>query len=131
MLTPLVSERGELRDGGVKEPGQPYALPTSLDADPIQSVTPVAAADQWQAMRTERQAAIEAADAVFEQCSLLFRGDWLEERVLLVGREGHSLEKRDLLFEDGKIACHLHIVCSGVGQPDNVIRHARANALPR
>ncbi len=82
-------------------------------------------------MPSERKAPIETPGAVFEKTSSLIRGHGLKKGILLVRRESHSIEKRNLLVEDSKITSHRYILCSGVGQPEKVIGNARANALAR
>ena len=67
MLTPLLRERNEIRDGGVQKPTQPYAFALPARADPVHAVVPVAAADQRQAVPSDRKAAIETPSAVFEK----------------------------------------------------------------
>src|ERR1039457_1245364 len=111
MLTPLLSERDEIPDGGVKKPTQPNAFALSARADPVQSIVPVSPADQRETMASERKAAIETASAMFEQRSPLIRWHRLKKRILLVRREGHSIEKRNFLVEDSEIASRRHILC--------------------
>src|SRR5450759_3474950 len=115
MLTPLVRERDEIPDGGVKKPTQPNAFALSARADPVQSIVPVSPADQRETMASERKAVIETASAMFEQRSPLIRWHRLKKRIPLVRREGHSIEKRNFLGEDSEIASRRHILCRGVG----------------
>src|ERR1022692_82823 len=131
MLTPLLRERGKISDDGWKKPPQPNAFALSARADPVQSIVPVSPADQRETMASERKAAIETASAMFEQRSPLIRWHRLKKRILLVRREGHSIEKRNFLVKDSEIASRRHILCRGVGQPEKIIGNARANALAR
>src|SRR5664280_1386444 len=131
VLTALLGERNEISNGGVKKPTQPYAFALAAGADPVHSVVPVASTDQRQTVRSERKTTIETARAVFEKSGSLVRGHGLKKRILLIGRESHALEKRDLLVEDSHITRHRYILCGGVRQPEQVVRNARTNALAR
>src|SRR6202142_1970035 len=117
MLTPLLSERDEISDGGVKKPTQPNAFALSARTDPVQSIVPVSPTDQRKTMASERKAAIESASAMFEQSSPLIRGHRLKKRILLVRRKSHSIDKRNILVEDSEIASRRHVLCRGIGQP--------------
>ena len=80
-------------------------------------------------MRSERKAAIETPSAVLKKSCPLIRGHRLKKRILIVRRERHAIEKRYLLVEDSEITRRGYILRRGVGQPEQVIGNARANAL--
>ena len=55
----------------MEKPGEPYAFPSPLPADPVHSVVPVAVADERQAVRSGGEAVGQRAPAVLQQRRLV------------------------------------------------------------
>src|SRR3546814_2250817 len=57
-------------DGGAQEPAQPRTLAPALLADAVHAVVPVAGTEQRPVVRTQRQAGVDGARAVFVQAGV-------------------------------------------------------------
>ena len=126
--TPL-RERDEIADGGVEKPAQPNAFTLSSRPHPVQSIVPVPAANQRQAVTSNPEASIETARAVLKQSGPLIRCHGLEKGIVLVRCEGHAIEEGHLFVKHGRIARRRYVLRCGEGQPERVVGHVRAKAI--
>ena len=128
-LTPLVAQGGKGSQNGVEEPADEDTLPATLGADIVEAVVPVAAPDERQAVRAGGERPIHGPEAVLEQRAR-FAGDGREPvRLGLSRRNGRRLQERHPLVEDGAVPSGLNVLGSRVGEPEQIVRATRTNAL--
>src|SRR5215471_15165188 len=65
---------------------------------------------------------------MLKQAGARFGNRRLKKDVPLAGPEARSLEERDRFIENGPLPGNLDILCRDIGEPDAVVRHARAYA---
>ena len=130
-LAATLGDRRERGQGGVQEPAEPDALALALVADPVHAVVPVAGADQRQAVRADRQAAIERrARSARRACRALARSSAGSRRRPAPAR-ARALEERHGSSRMRCVAGDLDVVGDGVRQPEPVVGDPRAHAAAR
>ena len=112
----------------MQEEPEPDALAAALPAHAVHPVVPVAAADQRQPVRAGRQAPVDRAHAVLEERGPLRGHARLAVGLLLVRRERRGLQEGCALVEHARVAGRPRVVRDRVGQPQQVVRAARARA---
>ena len=109
----------------MEEEPEPRALAAAGLAHAIHAVVPVAAAEERQAVRADRDAAIDRADAVLEDGPRLARHVRQGIDLVHVGRQRRRLEERHRLVEHARIACRPDVLGDDVGQPEQIVGTAR------
>ena len=113
----------------MQHPTKPDAFALAACTDTVHAVVPIAAADQRQTVAADRQAGVQGAGAMLVEAGGLVRGGRQEETVALAGLELRAGEKGRRLVEHGGVAGDLDVVRGRVGEPDAIVRYARANPL--
>ncbi len=123
-----LAQRREGVQHGVQEEAHPDALAAPLAADAVHAVVPVARAEQGQPVRPGRQPAVEGAAAVLVHAPRLARGGGRQERLVLARLQGAGGQERRRLVEDAGVAGGGHVRGGGVGEPEQVVGEAGAQA---
>ena len=126
-----VSQLGELIETGDLEPCQPNTFALALAAHPVHTVVPVAGVHQGQAMDTKAVRPCEGAEAVVVQRAGFRRRGRQTVVVILAGLENWSLQVRDGLIENRRIAGHGHIVNGDKRKPERIVGDSGTNAAPQ
>src|SRR3546814_607733 len=116
-------------DGGAQEPAQPRTLAPALFADAVHAVVPVAGTEQRQVVRTQRQAGVDGARAVFVQAGVGVGGGRPVVGFVHAWFEFGSFDEGLARVEHRGVAGRVHVVAGNERQPQAVVGHARADAL--
>ena len=79
-------------------------------------------------MRAHGQAAIDGPGSVLEHRGALGGDTGLEVGLGLVIAQRRAIQKGSLVIEHAPVAGDVHVVRDGVGQPEEVVRDAGADA---
>ena len=82
-------------------------------------------------MRAHRQAAVDGPGPVLEHRGALGGDAGLEVGLGLLVAQRLAIEERGLLVEHAPVSGDAHVVRDGVGQPEEVVRDAGADAASR
>ena len=129
IVAALRGNRRKALDHAAQKPGQPDRLAASLMADPVHAVVPVAGAHQRQAVRAQRQAAVDGAGAVLVHAGGLLAGLGCVIRVFSAFGNRRSVDECHVLVQHAGVARGLQVVAAGVGQPQQVVRKMGAHAF--
>ena len=116
------------RQRTVQKPAQPDTLPASFPAHAVHPVIPVAAAHQRQAVRTARCPTLNRTSAMLKEAGRCPRTRIFPIAILLPVRQWWSRQERNLFFKNGHVPRRFNIVRSHIGQPQQIVRTARAHA---
>jgi broad specificity phosphatase PhoE len=112
----------------MQKPSEPNALTPPHLADPVHAVVPVARAEKWQAVRSDRQALLQRTRTVLEQRSAVVGDHRLKVRVVLTRLQRLTLQKWHRLIQDRDVTGRIDVVSGGVRQPNPIVGNARTNA---
>ena len=131
VVATALAQRGEVLEDAVEEEADPDALTASLATDAVHAVVPVARAHERQPVRAARHAVVERATAVLVERRGL-RGD-LGPQVGLVlpGLQRARREERHGLVQHAPVAGGVDVEGGEEGQPEEIVREARARAASR
>src|ERR1044071_4908081 len=101
----------------MKSPAEPYALPFSRRSDAVHAVVPVSRAHQGQTVASNRETAVERARTMLEDRPGFRRYMGLKICLFLVRREPRSVEERNDLIQQTRIARDFEIMADRVRQP--------------
>ena len=121
-------QRVDRRD---QEPAKPTAFATTLFADPVHAVVPVAGADQWQSVRTELQTDIDGPCAVFVQRGGFTGHVRAKIRIQLPGFEHLARQERDIDIKHRSFAADGQVMTGDIRQPQPIVGHSCADACTR
>src|SRR5262245_61407672 len=122
------TNRGECREDCMEKETQPGTLSTAGPSDAVEAIVPVAAPDQREPVRPDRQTFFDGADAVFEHRSFKLGHVWLQIALLRVARQRWGFDEWHRPVEKVEISCMFDVVCGDEGQPQQIVRAARAQA---
>ncbi len=117
----------EVNQHVVQKERQPHTLALAGVTHQVHAVVPVPAAHERQAVGSETQAVLDGAHAMLVQRAHLLRARGQVVVAVLLFVDGTSLEVRHLLAQDARVAQRGDVAADGVGQPQVVVRDARAD----
>src|SRR5580658_7012534 len=120
-LLPRLSERCKCIERRVEQPAKPDTLTLTKFADAVQTVVPVARANQRQSMNTGAEAGIECTRAVLEQSSDVVGDRRLKEAVVLSRLQTLAFQKWHQLVQHGVISGGADIMGDRVSKPGAII----------
>jgi hypothetical protein len=123
-----VEPLGERAQQRQQEEAHERALAAALAADGVHAVVPVAAAEQRQPVRTDRERALDRTQAVLEQRRALAGSRGPRVDLELARLERRPRQERDRLLEHGLVAGELDVAPGRERQPQHVVGAARARA---
>src|ERR1700723_1977493 len=97
MLAACRSHRRKGRQRRVQEPSEPDAFAFTLLTHTVHSVVPVPGSEQWQAVPPDLQPVIERSCAMLEERRGFVGDPGHEKRVVLLGLQRTTFEKRNFL----------------------------------
>src|ERR1044071_7473562 len=100
-----------------KEEGEPDAFTSSLSADHIETIVPVAAANERETVFTESEAVLDGADTVLIQCPGILRAIRQIVVAVLFGSDGAAFDKGNALIQNAGVIKALDIMTDNIRQP--------------
>ena len=121
-VTPCMRHRCKVRDQAPQEPAQPHRFSTTLLADPVHTVVPVATAHQGQPVGAHGQAAVHGECRMFVHRCLLGAGGGLVVSILSTRRYDTAFNKCHLFVEQRRVVSGIQVMRAGMYQPQTVVR---------
>ena len=113
----------------MQKPSEPDAFAAAELADAIHAIVPIAGSYQGQGVRSQREAIVQSASAMFEEARGCIGNVRLEECVMLPGFQRDAFEKGGALIENRGVTGSNEVVDGGIGEPYTIVADASTNAL--